>query len=137
MYSQATFMMMQVIVFFVGSIAGAGMLYFIRERFEVGVRELLMEYSAEFQTHLFQNIEVIEEQFITYKKHISNIVNLTSVEQVEIQDNFKALNNLIIEFHNEIQSNHDERLALENEIIKLKNIIKRQNKKGIKNGISV
>ena len=49
-------------------------------------------------------------------------------EQKDIQDSFKLIDNSLSKFHSEIKSTHYVRQSLENEITKLKNIIKRQNK---------
>jgi len=69
MYNETTFMMMQIVVFFSGVIAGAGIFYFLQDRFALGIQKLLMNYSLEFQTQLAQNVDEIEEQFTEYKKY--------------------------------------------------------------------
>ena len=43
-------------------------LYFLQDRFALGIQKLLMNYSLEFQTQLAQNVDEIEEQFSEYKK---------------------------------------------------------------------
>lgn len=128
MYNQTTFMMMQVVVFFSGVIAGAGIFYFLQDRFALGIQKLLMNYSSEFQTQLAQNVDEIEEQFSEYKKYLLKIASENAKEQKDIQDSFKLIDNSLSKFHTEIKSTHYVRQSLEDEIIKLKNIIKRQNK---------
>jgi asparagine synthetase B (glutamine-hydrolysing) len=128
MYNQTTFMMMQVVVFFSGVIAGAGIFYFLQGKFALSIQKLLMNYSSEFQTQLAQNVDEIEEQFSEYKKYILKIASENAKEQKDIQDSFKLIDNSLSKFHTEIKSTHYVRQSLEDEITKLKNIIKRQNK---------
>ena len=99
-----------------------------RSRFALGIQKLLMNYSSEFQTHLAQNVDEIEEQFSEYKKYLLKIASENAKEQKDIQDNFKLIDNALSKFHTEIKSTHYVRQSLEDEITKLKNIIKRHNK---------
>mgnify|MGYP000479286072 FL=1 len=87
-----------------------------------------MNYSLEFQTQLAQNVDEIEEQFSEYKKYLLKIASENAKEQKDIQDSFKLIDNSLLIFHTEIKSTHYVRQSLEDEITKLKNIIKRQNK---------
>ncbi len=62
------------------------------------------------------------------KKYLLKIASENAKEQKDIQDNFKLIDNALSKFHTEIKSTHYVRQSLEDEITKLKNIIKRHNK---------
>ena len=61
---------------------------------------------------------------------VEDVINGKMVigEQKDIQDSFKLIDNSLSKFHSEIKSTHYVRQSLEDEITKLKNIIKRHNK---------
>ena len=67
-------------MFFSGVIAGAGIFYFLQDRFALGIQKLLMNYSSEFQMQLAQNVDEIEKQFSEYKKYLLNIASENAKE---------------------------------------------------------
>ena len=129
MYNQSAFMFIQIIVFLGGATIGAGVYYLIREAFTITVLQLLKDHSSEFQTHLSQNVAEINEQFNEYKEYLLQLSDENAIEQKNIFDNFKIINNTLIKFNKDIESSHYTRQALETEIIKLKSIIRRQQNK--------
>ena len=128
MYNQSAFMFIQIVVFLAGATIGAGVYYLVNQALTINLLQLLKEHSSEFQTQLAQNVDEIEEQFSEYKKYLLKIASENAKEQKDIQDSFKLIDNSLSKFHTEIKSTHYVRQSLEDEITKLKNIIKRQNK---------
>lgn len=80
---------------------------------------------------IFDNLQILLAIDINdkFKREFKiKIANEIAKEQKDIQDSFKLIDNSLSKFHTEIKSTHYVRQSLENEITKLKNIIKRQNK---------
>ena len=129
MYNQSAFMFIQIIVFLAGATIGAGVYYLVNQALTINLLQLLKEHSSEFQTQLAQNVDEIEEQFSEYKKYLLQLSDENAIEQKNIFDNFKIINNNLIKFNKDLESSHYTRQALETEIIKLKSIIRRQQNK--------
>lgn len=128
MYNQTTFIFMQIFVFFCGAIFGAGIFYFLKQKFVKGLEKLLINNSSEFQEIVFQNVKETNSKFRSYTKLLAEVSDETLKIQQDILDTSKSIDNNFAKFNKEIQSTHHVRQSLENEIIKLKNIIKRYNK---------
>ncbi len=128
MYNQTTFILIQIFVFFSGAIFGAGIFYFLKQKFVNGLEKLLINNSSEFQEIVFQSVKETNSKFRSYTKHLAEVSDETLKIQQDILNTSKSIDNNFTKLNKEIQSTHQVRQSLENEIIKLKNIIKRYNK---------
>jgi hypothetical protein len=115
-------------MFFIGTFTGAMVLYLLRKVFLANVEKLLAKKSNELQEMVTQNIKKFYTECQDFHEIMQREADLTLSLQQEAR---KEINSLILQLNhlrNEVESAHNLRTALENEITKLKNIIKRQNK---------
>lgn len=128
MVNETTFVILTLVVFLVGVIMGTIIFYFLRQKFENETHKLLLNQTKKIQELLSSNIIEVNKEFKSYINELSNISNETLTIQNNIKDSLNLTNNNLAKFHKEIYSAHHIRQSLENEIVKLKNIINRLNK---------
>lgn len=128
MVNETTFVIVTLVVFLVGVIMGTIIFYFLRQKFENETHKLLLNQTKKLQELLSSNIIEVNNEFKSYINELSNISNETLTIQNNIKDSLNLTNNNLAKFHKEIYSAHHIRQSLENEIVKLKNIINRLNK---------
>ena len=128
MVNETTFVILTLVVFLVGVIMGTIIFYFLRQKFENETHKLLLNQTKKLQELLSSNIIEVNKEFKSYINELSNISNETLTIQNNIKDSLNLTNNNLAKFHKEIYSAHHIRQSLENEIVKLKNIIYRLNK---------
>ncbi len=128
MVNETTFVIVTLVVFLVGVIMGTIIFYFLRQKFENETHKLLLNQTKKLQELLSSNIIEVNKEFKSYINELSNISNETLTIQNNIKDSLNLTNNNLAKFHKEIYSAHHIRQSLENEIVKLKNIINRLNK---------
>jgi hypothetical protein len=118
-----------IIMFFIGTYTGAQILYLFRKIFVKDVEKLLVQKSKELQGIVQQNFTESYKEFQNYHDLMQVQAGHTLSMQENILNNHSILLTKIDHLHREVQSAHNVRVTLENEITKLKNIIKRtQNK---------
>lgn len=128
MVNETTFVIVTLVVFFVGVIMGTVIFYFLRQKFENETHKLLVNQTKKFQELLSLNVIEVNNEFKAYTNELFNVSKETLIVQNNIKDSLNSTNNNLAKFHKEIYSAHHIRQSLENEIVKLKNIINRQNK---------
>ena len=128
MVNETTFVIVTLVVFLVGVIMGTIIFYFLRQKFENETHRLVLKQTKKLQELLSSNIIEVNKEFKSYINELSNISNETLTIQNNIKDSLNLTNNNLAKFHKEIYSAHHIRQSLENEIVKLKNIINRLNK---------
>lgn len=128
MVNETTFVIVTLVVFLVGVIMGTIIFYFLRQKFENETHKLLLNQTKKLQELLSSNIIEVNKEFKSYINELSNISSETLNIQNNIKDSLNLTNNNLAKFHKEIYSAHHIRQSLENEIVKLKNIINRLNK---------
>lgn len=128
MVNETTFVILTLVVFLVGVIMGTIIFHFLRQKFENETHKLLLNQTKKLQELLSSNIIEVNKEFKSYINELSNISNETLTIQNNIKDSLNLTNNNLAKFHKEIYSAHHIRQSLENEIVKLKNIINRLNK---------
>ena len=128
MVNETTFVILTLVVFLVGVIMGTIIFYFLRQKFENETHKLLLNQTKKLQELLSSNIIEVNKEFKSYINELSNISSETLSIQNNIKDSLNLTNNNLAKFHKEIYSAHHIRQSLENEIVKLKNIIIRLNK---------
>lgn len=128
MVNETTFVIVMLVVFLVGVIMGTVIFYFLRQKFENETHKLLVNQTKKFQELLSLNVIEVNNEFKAYTNELFNVSKETLIVQNNIKDSLNSTNNNLAKFHKEIYSAHHIRQSLENEIVKLKNIINRQNK---------
>lgn len=118
-----------IVMYFIGTFTGAMVVFLFRKLFLSDTEKLISKNSSELQELVSKNAQ----------KSYSNCQELHEIMQREAdltlslqQEARKEVNSLILQIarlREEVQASHSMRKTLEDEITKLKNIIKRQNKK--------
>ncbi len=117
-----------IIMFFVGVYVGAQIFYLLRRKFNADVEKMLTAKAQVFQEMITQNSKKSYEECQDFHEIMQREANLTLTLQQEARKEINSLILLLNHLRDELHSSHNMRTVLENEITKLKNIIKRQNK---------
>jgi hypothetical protein len=107
---------------------GAQIFYLFRRKFNADVEKMLTAKAQVFQEMITQNSKKSYEECQDFHEIMQREANLTLTLQQEARKEINSLILLLNHLRDELHSSHNMRTVLENEITKLKNIIKRQNK---------
>ena len=132
MFNESTFMSMLVFIFIIGNFTGAFIYIFIQNKFVNNLEKRIQDNMKNYEHIVLENTDKIIdefEEFIEISKKLSNDTLKIQNEILNVNTNTK---NQFYKFYDEINQAQITRLRLENEIVKLKNIIKRLNNKGEK-----
>ena len=128
MFSEVTLLLGGIILFALGAIIGALIYHLIVYRFSKDLEKQLeksIESYENFVVKKAQNslneFEIIRNQFSNLSDHIIN-------EQKSIKQSTFTIADNIDTFFRELKESQQIRVSLENEIVKLKNIVNRQNR---------
>jgi uncharacterized membrane-anchored protein YhcB (DUF1043 family) len=132
MFNESTFISMLVFIFIIGNVIGVLIYNFIQNKFVNNLEKKIQDNMKKYEHIVLENTDKIIdefEEFIETTRQLSN-------DNLKIQNEILIVNtnskNQFDKFYDEMNQAQIIRFNLENEIVKLKNIIKRQNKKGEK-----
>lgn len=132
MFNESTFISMLVFIFIIGNVTGVLIYNFIQNKFVNNLEKKIQDNMKKYEHIVLENTDKIIdefEEFIETTRQLSN-------DNLKIQNEILIVNtnskNQFDKFYDEMNQAQIIRFNLENEIVKLKNIIKRQNKKGEK-----
>jgi hypothetical protein len=132
MFNESTFISMLVFIFIIGNFTGILIYNFIQNKFVNNLEKKIQDNMKKYEHIVLENTDKIIdefEEFIETTRQLSN-------DNLKIQNEILIVNtnskNQFDKFYDEMNQAQIIRFNLENEIVKLKNIIKRQNKKGEK-----
>ena len=132
MFNESTFISMLVFIFIIGNVTGIFIYNFIQNKFVNNLEKKIQDNMKKYEHVVLENTDKIIdefEEFIETTRQLSN-------DNLKIQNEILIVNtnskNQFDKFYDEMNQAQIIRFNLENEIVKLKNIIKRQNKKGEK-----
>lgn len=132
MFNESTFISMLVFIFIIGNVTGVLIYNFIQNKFVNNLEKKIQYNMKKYEHIVLENTDKIIdefEEFIETTRQLSN-------DNLKIQNEILIVNtnskNQFDKFYDEMNQAQIIRFNLENEIVKLKNIIKRQNKKGEK-----
>lgn len=130
MFNESTFISMVVFIFIIGNFTGAFIYIFIQNKFVNNLEKRIQDNMKNYEHIVLENTDKIIDEFEEFIEISKKLSNDTLKIQNEILNVNTTTKNQFDKF--EINQAQITRLRLENEIVKLKNIIKRLNNKGEK-----
>ena len=128
MFSEATLLLGGIILFALGAIIGALIYHLIVYRFSKDLENQLEKSIKNYENFVVGKAQDSLKEFEIIKNHFTNISKHIVEEQKSIQRSTYTISDNIDTFFRELKESQQIRVSLENEIVKLKNIINRQNR---------
>ncbi len=128
MYSEATLLLGGIMILTLGSILGALIYHLIVYRFSKNLEKQLEKSIKNYENFVVEKAQESLKEFQVTRNHFSNISNHIIEKQKNIQQSTFTIADDIDTFFRELRASQEIKVSLENEIIKLKNIINRQNR---------
>jgi hypothetical protein len=119
---------MLVFVFSIGSFTGIFIYNFIQNKFINNLEKRIQDNMKKYEHIVLENTDKIIDEFEEYLEISKKLSSDTLKVQNEILNVNQNAKNQFDKFYDEMNQAQIIRFNLENEIVKLKNIIKRQNK---------
>jgi mevalonate kinase len=132
MFNESTFISMLVFIFIIGNFTGAFIYIFIQNKFVNNLEKRIQDNMKNYEHIVLENTDKIIDEFEEFIETSKKLSNDTLTIQNEILNVNTITKNQFDNFFEEINQAQIIKFRLENEIVKLKNIIKRQNNKGEK-----
>lgn len=132
MFNESTFISMLVFIFIIGNFTGAFIYIFIQNKFVNNLEKRIQDNMKNYEYIVLENTDKIIDEFEEFIEISKKLSNDTLTIQNEILNVNTITKNQFDNFFEEMNQAQIIRFRLENEIVKLKNIIKRQNNKGEK-----
>ena len=117
-----------IILLGVGAIIGALTYHLIVYRFSNKIEKQLDKSIKNYENFVLKKATNTIDRFESITNEVTNISNNIKKEQKSIYQSTCSISEDIDTFFRELKSSQEMRVSLENEIIKLKNIINRKNK---------
>ena len=128
MFSVVTLLLGGIILFALGAIIGALIYHLIIYRFSNDIEKQLDKTIKSYENFVVEKAQDSLKEFEIIRNHFSNISKHIVEEQKSIQRSTYTISDNIDTFFRELKESQQIRVSLENEIVKLKNIINRQNR---------
>jgi hypothetical protein len=128
MYNETTLLLSGVMLLTLGSIIGALIYHLIIYRFSNDIEKQLDKTIKSYENFVVEKAQDSLKEFEIIRNHFSNISKHIVEEQKSIQRSTYTISDNIDTFFRELKESQQIRVSLENEIVKLKNIINRQNR---------
>ena len=128
MFSEATLLLGGIILFALGAIIGALIYHLIIHKFSNDIEKQLDKTIKSYENFVVEKAQDSLKEFEIIRNHFSNISKHIVEEQKSIQRSTYTISDNIDTFFRELKESQQIRVSLENEIVKLKNIINRQNR---------
>ena len=128
MFSEATLLLGGIILFALGAIIGALIYHLIVHRFSTDIEKQLEKSIKSYENFVVGKAQDSLKEFEIIRNHFSNISKHIVEEQKSIQRSTYTISDNIDTFFRKLKESQQIRVSLENEIVKLKNIINRQNR---------
>ena len=128
MFSEATLLLGGIILFALGAIIGALIYHLIIYRFSNDIEKQLDKTIKSYENFVVEKAQDSLKEFEIIRNHFSNISKHIVEEQKSIQRSTYTISDNIDTFFRELKESQQIRVSLENEIVKLKNIVNRHNR---------
>ena len=128
MYNETTLLLSGVMLLTLGSIIGALIYHLIVHRFSTDIEKQLEKSIKSYENFVVGKAQDSLKEFEIIRNHFSNISKHIVEEQKSIQRSTYTISDNIDTFFRKLKESQQIRVSLENEIVKLKNIINRQNR---------
>ena len=128
MFSEVTLFSGAIMLFALGSIVGALIYHFIVYRFTKNLEKQLDKTVKSYENFVVKKAQNSLNEFEIIRNQFSNLSDHIINEQKSIKQSTFTIADNIDTFFRELKESQQIRVSLENEIVKLKNIINRQNR---------
>jgi conjugal transfer/entry exclusion protein len=128
MYSTTIFILIGVILFALGALVGAFIYNLIVHGFSNHLEKQLDKSIKNYEHYVLEKATNSIDAFENIKYQLNNISTNIIKEQKTIYQATCTISTDITLFSRELKASQEIRVSLENEIVKLKNIINRQNR---------
>ena len=128
MYNETTLLLSGVMLLALWAIIGALIYHLIIYRFSNDIEKQLDKTIKSYENFVVEKAQDSLKEFEIIRNHFSNISKHIVEEQKSIQRSTYTISDNIDTFFRELKESQQIRVSLENEIVKLKNIINRQNR---------
>lgn len=128
MYNEITLISIAIILFSLGAIVGALIYHLIIYKFPNDIEKLLDKSIKNYENFIVRKAQDSLKEFEIIRNHFINISNHIIKEQKIIHQSTNSISDNLATFFKKLKENQEIRVFLENEIVKLKNIINRQKK---------
>ena len=128
MFSEVTLFSGAIMLFALGSIVGALIYHFIVYRFSKNLEKQLDKTVKSYENFVVKKAQNSLNEFEIIRNQFSNLSDHIINEQKSIKQSTFTIADNIDTFFRELKESQQIRVSLENEIVKLKNIINRQNR---------
>ena len=123
-----TILILGIILLGVGAIIGALTYHLIVYRFSNHLEKEIDKSIKNYENYVLERATNAIDEFQSIRNQLNNISTNIIKEQKSIYQSTCSISEDIDTFFRELKSSQEMRVSLENEIIKLKNIINRKNK---------
>lgn len=128
MYSEITLISIAIMIFALGAIVSALIYHLIIYKFSNDIEKQLDKSIKNYENFVVRKAQDSLKEFEIIRNHFTNISNHIIEEQKSIQQSTYSISYDLDTFFKELKENQEIKVFLENEIIKLKNIINWQNR---------
>ena len=128
MFSEVTLLLGGIILFALGAIIGALIYHLIVYRFSKDLEKQLEKSIKSYENFVVKKAQNSLNEFEIIRNQFSNLSDHIINEQKSIKQSTFTIADNIDTFFRELKESQQIRVSLENEIVKLKNIVNRQNR---------
>jgi len=128
MFSEVTLLLGGIILFALGAIIGALIYHLIVYRFSKDLEKQLEKSIKSYENFVVKKAQESLNEFEIIRNQFSNLSSHIINEQKSIKQSTFTIADNIDTFFRELKESQQIRVSLENEIVKLKNIVNRQNR---------
>ena len=128
MTNEITLVLIGSILLGLGALVGALIYHLIIFKFSKNLEKVLEKTIKNYEHYVLQKATNSLDEFQSIRNQLNNISTNIIKEQKNIYQSTFSISDNIDTFFRELKATQEIRVSLENEIIKLKNIINRQNR---------
>ena len=128
MTNEITLVLIGSILLGLGALVGALIYHLIIFKFSKNLEKVLEKTIKNYEHYVLEKATNSLDEFQSIRNQLNNISTNIITEQKNIYQSTFSISDNIDTFFRELKATQEIRVSLENEIIKLKNIINRQNR---------
>ena len=128
MTNEITLVLIGSILLGLGALVGALIYHLIIFKFSKNLEKVLEKTIKNYEHYVLEKATNSLDEFQSIRNQLNNISTNIIKEQKNIYQSTFSISDNIDTFFRELKASQEMRVSLENEIIKLKNIINRQNR---------
>jgi len=128
MFSEVTLFFGAIMILVLGAIVGALIYHFISHRFSKNLEKEMDKTIKNYENFVLKKAQESLNEFEIIRNQFSNLSSHIIEEQKSIKQSTYNISHNIDIFFSELKESQEIRIILEKEIVKLKNIVNRQNR---------